>query len=263
MKALMHEARDSIRPDKSARPPAVPFNDGSRLQTQQWSIDLESELNIQVASNQPRRKNARLFGRNTLNKLGLTAMSGLHEGTEDYTREARLRVRNCLRQTSASELPIVSGSGTLVGAPAIIKDVHSTTLTNWVTELHDEFTWTPVQHQLPEDVETSRIKEPRAKHGPKSRGDKIKARQRKYSSAQILVGVPHEKDVELPSEFHGRSSFPRFQLASTAKAKRTLEMEETKDIAPEQKPSASSRTPYLCDMCGEVHEVLHCRYGEF
>merc|ERR1719379_2511087 len=92
-------------------------------------------------------------------------------GDNDYTREAQLRVRNSLRQTSSSELPAPAvATGIMIQAPTVIKDVHNNTLTTWVQEMQNEFTWTPVKKKdLPEDIETPDLKEPRAKHGRRHR----------------------------------------------------------------------------------------------
>merc|ERR1719327_2121043 len=66
LRALQYEARDSIRPEESSRAPPVPRNDGSRLNTQQWSEDLMNELNIQVSRDKLRRKHAKILTRNTV-----------------------------------------------------------------------------------------------------------------------------------------------------------------------------------------------------
>lgn len=279
LRALQYEARDSIRPEDASRAPLVPRNDGQRLRTDQWSEDLQTELHIRGPPNRvganTRRKNARFVGDSSSTKTRTDLYIFKRTQTRDetgvslhdsYLREAQLRVRNCLRQTSMPELPkavlesaggglqnSIGAAGAVFKAAPCLKNVHESTLTNWVKDLHTEFTWAPKNKPMTEDVEEiEELPPPRVNRGRKPRSKRTKIKPR-YASDKVLLGIPHQKDVELHSDFHGPNSFARFQMASTAKAKQEL------GLVLIEEPKATSRTAYQCDMCGQIHEVSHCQ----
>jgi hypothetical protein len=242
IRALQHEARDSVRPKRGAVAPSVPRNDGRRLRTEQWSVDLQEEMNTQPVrrfdggESQRNRRKAKLSSAirkvKTTNfleslspsaKMPLRPVGDLGMTTADYTREAQLRVRNTLRQTKESEMPTnVVKTHKVLDAPPVLKDVHNSTLTNWVKDLHTEFTHTKHTDDIDdEEIEDHHLRA-RHSHSRKPRAAKGKIRKH-YRSEKVLVGLPQAKDVAVHSDFFGTRDFERFQIASTVKAAKEIE----------------------------------------